>query len=102
MTRLVDSLGKVLAVGDIRWARDQAGAIASLAYSCPCGCGVLRSLPVRAGQNMLGKYWGWNGDLNAATLYPSIRIWGRLTDGLLDMDAVHWHGWLKNGEFIQS
>ena len=60
-------------------------------YRCPCGCGVVSALIVGEGfKPVAGPSWHWNGSLAAATLHPS--VWHR----------GHWHGWLRNGEWVQS
>ena len=34
--------------------------------------------------------WVWNGSLALPTLHPSVHYVG------------HWHGWLRNGEWVQA
>jgi hypothetical protein len=41
-------------------------------------------------------HWGWNGDENKPTIYPSILIhpypgWNK-----------GWHGWLRDGELVEA
>ncbi len=60
-------------------------------YRCPCGCNAVSALLV--GENFKPEdspSWEWNGSLAAATLMPS--VWHR----------GHWHGWLRNGRWVQS
>ncbi|MFG1340944.1 DUF6527 family protein [Xanthobacter autotrophicus] len=56
-------------------------------YACPCGCrtvGRLRFRPDVSGN----PSWEWDGNRDAPTLNPSVNHVG------------HWHGWLRNGEWV--
>lgn len=64
-------------------------------FSCPCGCGSLSCLPVgnkfkpeRSSDQR--ATWEWDGNAEMPTLSPSIHHIG------------HWHGWLKQGFFVQA
>lgn len=65
------------------------GEVASLLYSCPCGCGLIRSLPIRAGSSNGPKCWTWNSRTDTPGVSPSIR----------HLDNCLWHGFLTNGEW---
>lgn len=43
------------------------------------------------------KCWLWNGSKEAPTLEPSILHWG---DG--NNQPASWHGWLRNGQLINT
>lgn len=58
----------------------------SLLYICPCGCGELRSIPIREGVKV-ERAWEWNGNLTVPTVKPSIR----------HLSGCRWHGFLENG-----
>lgn len=64
-------------------------------FKCPCGCRAISCLyvgngfkPKRARPDR--ATWEWDGNAEAPTLSPSIHHVG------------HWHGWLKNGFFVQA
>lgn len=64
-------------------------------YVCPCGCGSVGGLRVyRAGtpapQPKEEPTWGWNGDEQRPTLAPSIN------------HVDHWHGYLRDGMFVNA
>lgn len=78
--------------GSFQWSEDRDGSI-DLLYTCPCGCGVARAVPVALSWEP-GKRWGWDGNREAPTLTPSLDI-------LADHGGSHWHGWLQGGEWRQ-
>ena len=60
-------------------------------YACPCGCGATGGLRVAEFTKPEGSpSWVWNGSLALPTLHPSVHYVG------------HWHGWLRNGEWVQA
>lgn len=75
---------------------------------CPCGCGERYRLPIRrAGEVREG--WDWNGSIDKPTLGPSIRHHtaardrGRPEAGRgSQKTTVHWHGWLRDGVWVQA
>lgn len=58
-------------------------------YACPCGCGTVGYLRLRPPESPRPS-WAWNGDRQRPTLHPSIHHVG------------HWHGWLRDGVFVQA
>jgi hypothetical protein len=57
-------------------------------YICPCGCGDVRAIPIKAGEYVKGlPFWGWDGNRDSPTLIPSIK----------HMDGCKWHGHLSAG-----
>ena len=69
--------------------------IGSLLFTCPCGCGVVRTVPVKIvfpwpGPSPDGA-WGWDGNLESPTLVPSLQI----------AEGCRWHGYLTNGEWTK-
>lgn len=64
-------------------------------YACPCGCGSHGCLPIGNGfkpdRGTVGRgTWHWDGNREAPTLSPSVNHIG------------HWHGWLRNGMWVQA
>lgn len=60
-------------------------------YSCPCGCGAAGAL--RVGENEKpaeSPSWAWTGGKEKTTFHPSVHHIG------------HWHGWLKDGYWVQA
>ena len=73
--------------GSAEWSRGLDGGIASLTFVCPCGCGSVGAVTVRAGYG--DKCCLWNGDEVRPTLTPSI----------LKTSPCAWHGFLIDGVF---
>lgn len=63
-----------------------------LGFLCPCGCGMLGGITVRADGVQSTDAWGWDKDEQAPTIVPSIN----LMDG---PGQSHWHGYLTRGVF---
>lgn len=61
-----------------------------LSFLCPCGCGILAGVRVRADGVQDGSAWGWNKSEQCPTTQPSILINGN-----------HWHGYLTDGNFVE-
>lgn len=59
-------------------------------YVCPCGCGWKGHLKLRApdGTKPAGAAHSWNWNHETKTLTPSVN------------HVNHWHGHLKNGEWV--
>jgi hypothetical protein len=83
-------LRKDLPAGAVSWSVDLDGRIAILNFVCPCGCGVVGSLPVRAGFGQADKHWTWDGRRDKPTLTPSIER----------TSPCKWRGYLTSGEFL--
>lgn len=61
------------------------------AFTCPCGCGDQDIIPIKKGpQENAGHRWGWDGNVEAPTLTPSIQ---RNT-------PCQWHGYMRAGKFV--
>lgn len=71
--------------------------LAGMLFGCPCGCGDLKSVDFR-GHVERRPSWEWDGNKDSPTLHPSINILQLDEHG--NRCGEHWHGWLKNGEFI--
>ena len=63
--------------------------IAGMIYVCPCGCGRSAALHFRPHAS---PSWEWDGNEESPTLKPSVHD---MPEG-----KTHWHGWLRNGEWI--
>ena len=50
--------------------------------------GSSTAFPIKAGPNLPGKHWGWDGNREAPTLAPSLHWIGV------------WHGWMRAGEIV--
>lgn len=78
---------KAQEVEDIDEVR-QPGAIevsgSGVWYECPCGCGTQGYLAYKPASP------GWNFDRTTLTLTPSVHHVG------------HWHGYLKDGYWVQA
>jgi Family of unknown function (DUF6527) len=85
--RLVFAFSELQIPGDFFYEFDRHGAALRICYSCPCGCGVFTALQIA--RVKLDRSWKWNGNIPKPTLEPSINHVG------------HWHGYLKDGEFIE-
>ena len=68
--------------------------IAGITHGCPCGCGIRTNLFLR-GYGKGHDEWDVQGEWPKVTLHPSIGI-SRQSDG-----RWHWHGYLKNGVFVE-
>ena len=75
------------------WHIAEDGQSAFMAFKCPCGADQCRkrthdSIPVRVGAPQPDQHnWGWDGNLDAPTLTPSIHRTG----------DCGWHGHLQAG-----
>lgn len=77
-----------------RFQIDDRGAPLSLAVTCPCGCGGVATLMLWTGdrQKLPPARWWFDGDVNAPTLDPSIKL----------ATECRWHGVLVKGVFEES
>lgn len=91
----VDSNGyhvnETLKPGCSQWAKTEQDQEHSLLFMCPCGCCVLRVVPVLKGLKSKGA-WTWDGNAEKPTLMPSIRV----TTG------CQWHGHLIEGNWVNA
>lgn len=69
---------------------------AGMLFGCPCGCGELKSVGFRP--RAARPSWEWDGNVQTPTLSPSINI--LQFDNAGNRAGEHWHGWLRNGEFL--
>lgn len=65
------------------------GEKSGITMVCPCGCGTQHYLPFRGAPYTtdLGPAWGWDGNVEAPTLSPSVRM----------LTPCAWHGYLRAG-----
>ena len=47
-------------------------------------------IPVISGANISGKAWGWDGNTESPTLFPSVHTVGV------------WHGWIRGGVMVEA
>jgi len=81
---------KDLSPGTASWQKGMDGEISVLVFVCPCGCGEIGHVPVRAGY--VGKPWTWDGNKELPTLSPSILR--------IKPPGCGWHGHLIKGVFV--
>lgn len=81
--------------GAIRYAVYGAVPDARLLYSCPCGCGAVGSVLVRAFPAK--PFWANTGTRGTPTLQPSIGLIRAAEDQDVENDGYHWHGHLIDG-----
>jgi hypothetical protein len=74
---------------------DFQGPDGGILFGCPCGCGEMKSVSFRSERRPV---WQWDGNREAPTLTPSINILQMNEAG--KQVGEHWHGWLRNGEFV--
>lgn len=79
-----------LVPGAAQWLCDDKDNPCTLAFACPCGCGMAVLVTVKKGRH--GSVWSWDGDLKSPTLHPSI----------LRTEGCRWHGWLRKGVFYNA
>lgn len=72
---------------------DEQG-VRRFSFLCPCGCGDLCGIKVRADGKQQDGAWGWNGDEEKPTTTLSINV---MTGP--GGSASHWHGYLTDGVF---
>lgn len=86
------------AAGSLQFCETFEPRVDHIFYVCPCGCGVARAIPVRIASEDPGDgpEWLWDENREAPTLSPSVNIlssYGR---------DSHWHGWLRNGQWVSA
>jgi hypothetical protein len=87
--RLVEDFDHCEKAGDFFFAG------ARLSFLCPCGCGVLCGIRVDDSDPYdRGIVWKWNNSKEKPTCDPSIMIHA-------NKEENHWHGYLKDGAFIE-
>ena len=80
--------------GDVPGAFDFRGdPPMMMRFRCPCGCGDRRVITLRPGAAGGSPSWEVSGSRDKPTLSPSLHLLG-------DDMRTHWHGWLRNGEFV--
>lgn len=73
------------------------GKVVGYNHSCPCGCGMWSWIRIDPQEG----FPSWNvdsgdpSDPTTITLSPSIGIWP------FEQGQYHWHGYLRNGEFVE-
>jgi hypothetical protein len=82
---------------------DEDGKEVGIIHSCPCGCGMLGSLPLLPHEGR--PCWSNTGPREVPTLSPSVGIrpilnleWPEYAKA--GPDGFHWHGWLRNGVWV--
>jgi hypothetical protein len=75
--------------GDYIFGRDASDEhVTEFIFCCPCGCGRVRSAPLKSVEPAATQQWEWNRDLQRPTLSPGLSApngcqWrGRLIDGV--------------------
>lgn len=93
--RLVANHDAAERAGDF-WFLDSAGGRidAALGFLCPA-CGSEHSVGIFPEH---GTGWQWDGNRERPTLTPSIQI---IRHGSND-NGCRWHGWLRNGEWVNA
>lgn len=81
--------------GAFEFYSDSDGPDAGILFGCPCGCGQMRLVAIRAEKRPL---WVWDGNRDCPTLTPSILIYQR-AENSGERIGDHWHGYLTKGEF---
>lgn len=90
--------GEIAGAFSFDQAKPGAGFWGHILFTCPCGCGSFSRLPVGLNEKPphgidpdgIKATWRWDGNRTRPTLDPSIHHVG------------HWHGWLKNGVWVQA
>lgn len=86
----VENYDKCTKVGDYFFSAPNDKGEIRLSFLCPCGCGILAGVKVRADGQQVDGAWGWNKDREKPTTTPSIFI---------EPQSNHWHGYLTDGVF---
>jgi hypothetical protein len=86
-----DNYSNMAKPGDYMLGEFVDGKPGRLTFNCPCGCDKVAAVSLKP-TNPNG--WDFDGNLECPTVHPSIDIYGE--------QQSHWHGWLKNGEFLDA
>lgn len=75
----------------------------TILHSCPCGCGMLGSLPLVKQEER--PFWTNSGTREVPTLSPSVGIHPvdnpeKPERGVGRDCGYHWHGWLRDGVWV--
>lgn len=71
-------------------------------HGCPCGCGTKTLLWFRGRSGRPGgAEWDVTGEWPNVTLNPSVGIRYDAAGNLMPGGDYHWHGWVRNGEWIR-
>lgn len=88
--------GATVAPGSFSISVSKRGKPPLFRYACPCGCGDVGALELfrKGDPKPSPRTWEWDGDLEAPTLLPSIRVsFGDGKGGSIE----HWHGFIEKG-----
>lgn len=96
---------RAIVVADIEGA--PAGAIQpegsdpskGIFYICPCGCGRMGYLGFRGLSPPGHPTWIPSGPIERLTLEPSVLKFN-IDEAGKRLPGEHWHGWLRNGEWV--
>jgi hypothetical protein len=87
---LVESVTEDRRPGTYKFFADDDGSVAGMNFRCPCPCARLTPIYFTGHAEANDPSWDWDGNREAPTLWPSLHAVG------------HWHGWLKQGVFVQA
>lgn len=94
--RCVDDIDEERAPGSFEFYKSDLHDPAGIIYVCPCGCGREGVLRFRLeGQGR--PSWIWDGNRESPTLTPSVHDIISYSAG---GQKTHWHGWLRNGQWV--
>lgn len=68
-------------------------------HGCPCGCGTRSAMWFEGEENAGGPKWTVTGEWPKVTMSPSIGI-GRGREPCIA--GFHWHGYLREGVFVEE
>lgn len=88
--------------GAFFWFTDEGEtAEGGIFCACPCGCQKPIRLPtIRSDKNLIT--WENSGTREKPTLLPSIGIYPWRGELDKEADGYHWHGWLRDGEWVST
>lgn len=80
---------KMTAAGDFMFSTPSiaGNSPSNFLFICPCGCGKLRSVPLKPHAG--SPSWEWNGNKEKPSLSPSVNC----------LTGCQWHGWITDGVF---
>ena len=94
-TWISDSIIDCNIPGAFKYLSDEGGKTFGFLFKCPCGC--RRMGQVRFVKDGIAGGWTFNGNTKCPTVHPSINL---MADDGSGNTISHWHGWLKDGEWI--